>query len=284
MPRQPQFVSVHGGHSGQFCDHAKDTLEDIIQRYIALDFSWVAITEHTPAISTQLLDPGQIELGLTPEILLTTFSSYMEECRKLQEKYKNEMQIFAAMEIETYSGYEQFVPFLLKRFQPDYIVGSVHFVDDISIDYSEKTYSKAVDQLGGIENLYCRYFDQQYEMLQLFNPSVVGHFDLVRIFDRDYKVRLQQPEIQKRIIRNLELIKEQDLILDLNLRSLSKGADEPYISRAILERAKEMRIDVVPGDDSHGVTSVGNYMDRGISLLKELGFNTDWKLPQLLSY
>lgn len=284
MPRQPRLVSVHGGHSAQFCDHAKDTLEDIIQRYITLDFSWVGITEHTPAISTQLLDPGQAELGLTPETLLATFSSYMEECRNLQEKYKGEIQIFAAMEIETYSGYERFVPFLLERFQPDYMVGSVHFVDDISIDYSEKTYSKAVDQLGGIENFYCRYFDLQYEMLHLFHPSVVGHFDLVRIFDTDYKARLQHPEILQRIIRNLELIKEQGLILDLNLRSLTKGADEPYISRSILERARDMKIEVVPGDDSHGVASVGGHMDRGISLLKELGFSTDWKLPRLLSY
>lgn len=284
MPRQPRFVSVHGGHSGQFCDHAKDNLEDIIQRYIKLHFSWVGITEHTPAISTQLLDPGQVKRGLTPEQLFETFTSYMEECRRLQKKYKSEIQIFAAMEIETYSGYERFVPFLLERFQPDYMVGSVHFVDDISIDYSEKTYKKAVDQLGGIGNLYCRYFDQQYEMLQLFHPSVVGHFDLVRIFDTDYKVRLQQPEILQRIIRNLELIKEQGLIMDLNLRSLTKGADEPYISRSILERARDMKIDVVPGDDSHGVASVAGYMDRGVHLLKELGFSTEWKLPRLLSY
>ena len=284
MPTQPQFVSVHGGHSGQFCDHATDLLEEIIQRYIELNFSWVGITEHTPAISTQLLDPGQKQLGLTPKILFETFSTYMEECRHLQDKYKSEIHLFAAMEIETYSGYEQFVPFLLERFQPDYIVGSVHFVDDISIDYSKKTYAKAVQQRGSIEKLYCRYFDQQYEMLQLFSPSVVGHFDLIRIFDTDYKTRLQKPEILQRIKRNLELIQDLDLILDLNLRSLVKGADEPYISRSILELARDMGIAVVPGDDSHGIASVGGYMDQGILLLTELGFSTDWELPRLLSY
>ena len=282
MPTQPQLVSVHGGHSGQFCDHATDTLEDIIKSYIGLDYSWVGITEHTPAITEELLDPGQRKLGLTPPTLLKTFASYMDECRRLQEKYKSEIQIFAAMEIETYSGYEDFVPFLLERFKPDYIVGSIHFVDDISIDYSKTTYAQAVQQLGNIENLYCRYFDQQYEMIKLFRPSVVGHFDLIRIFDKDYKVRLQHPKIWQRIQRNLELVKELDLILDLNLRSLVKGADEPYISRSILELAREMNITVVPGDDSHGVASVGGYMEQGLSLLTELGFSTEWQQPTLI--
>lgn len=284
MQNKPQFVSVHGGHSGQFCDHATDTLEDIIKRYIELGFSWVGITEHTPAITTQLLDPGQVKLGLTPGALLNTFASYMDECRCLQEKYSSEIQIFAAMEIETYSGFDQFVPFLLDRFTPDYLVGSVHFVDDISIDYSKQTYAKAVQQLGNIEKLYCRYFDQQYEMIKLLRPAVVGHFDLIRIFDKDYKMRLQQPEIRQRIKRNLDLVKEFGLILDLNLRSLVKGADEPYISRSILELARDMNIAVVPGDDSHGVASVGGYMDQGISLLTELGFTTEWPQPALITY
>lgn len=284
MSRQPQFVSVHGGHSGQFCDHATDTLEEIVKQYIALDFSWVGITEHTPAISEELLDPGQRKLGLTPGSLRASFASYMIECKRLQQKYREKLTIFSAMEIETYSGYQEFVPELLEQFQPDYMVGSVHFVDDISIDYSSKSYSQAVKQLGGIENLYCRYFDQQYEMLQLFKPSVVGHFDLIRIFDKDYKTRLELPEVTKRIDRNLVVIKENNLIMDLNLRSLAKGATEPYISRSILERARNMDIAVVPGDDSHGVSSVGNFMEIGISLLQELGFQTDWQSPRLIIY
>ncbi|BHH84842.1 histidinol-phosphatase [Desulforhopalus sp. 52FAK] len=284
MPRQPQFVSVHGGHSGQFCDHATDALKEIIEQYIELDFNWVGITEHTPAITTELLDPGQLKLGLTPEKLLLNFASYMEECRRLQQQHHDKIQIFAAMEIETYSGYEQFVPYLIDRFQPDYIVGSVHFVDDISIDYSKKNYAKAVNTLGGIEQLYCKYFDQQYEMLSLFKPSVVGHFDLIRIFDDEYRMRLERPEVSKRIHRNLEFIQEADLIMDLNLRALAKGADEPYISRSILDLARDMDIAVIPGDDSHSISSVGNYMDEGISLLAELGFSTDWKTPRLLNY
>jgi histidinol-phosphatase (PHP family) len=280
-----QLVSIHGGHSGQFCSHASDSLEEIIQCYIEKQFSWVGITEHTPVINKgSLYYPDEIESSLTPELIIHRLGDYMRECRRLQRKYHDKIHIFSAMEIETYTGYEQFIPDLIARFQPDYIVGSVHFVDGVGFDYSSPFYSKAVETVGGKDELYCRYFDQQYEMIKILKPSVVGHFDLIRKFDNDYKPRLLKPRIWKRIERNLELIKDLDLIMDLNLRSMYHGAKEPYISRAILKIVRDLDIAVVPGDDSHGLNTVGNYLNEGIKILKELGFNTDWRQPRLLHY
>jgi histidinol-phosphatase (PHP family) len=278
------FVSVHGGHSGQFCNHATGSLEEIIQRYIHENFSWVGITEHTPAINDKLLYPDEKDSGLTPALLLDRFGRYIVECRRLQEKYRSQITIFAAMEIETYSGYKEFVPYLIDRFRPDYIVGSVHFVNDIGFDYSKEFYDKAVAHAGGFDSLYCDYFDLQYEMIELLKPSVVGHFDLIRLYDTEYKNRLLQPDIMARIQRNLQLIKDLDLIMDFNLRSLLKGADEPYISRVILEMAYQMDIAVVPGDDSHGLSSIGVNMADAVNILENLGYSTRWKKPTLLHY
>lgn len=281
--KKASFVSVHGGHSGQFCNHATDALEEIIQQYISKQFPWVGITEHVPAISAELLYPDQKKAGLTPEFLLHRFGDYMKECRRLQEKYSSEIRIFAAMEIETYSGYETFIPSLIDTFHPDYIVGSVHFVDDMGFDYSQEQYDLTAEKVGGIDALYCKYFDQQYEMIQLLKPAVVGHFDLIRIFDPNYSSRLEKPAIMERIRRNLALIKDLDLIMDFNLRSLLKGATEPYISLPILNRAREMGIAVVPGDDSHGLSSIAVNMERGIALLEEMGFDTNWRQPKVLN-
>jgi histidinol-phosphatase (PHP family) len=281
QPTSP--VSVHGGHSGQFCNHATGTLEEIILRYIELGFPWVGITEHAPGISHELLYPDQQAAGLTPEFLLHRFGLYMSECRRLQEKYRSQIKIFAAIESETYSGYREFMPYLLNTFQPDYVVGSVHFVDDLGFDYSREQYQQTAAAVGGTDALYLRYFDLQYEMIAFLKPAVVGHFDLIRIFDPDYRARLAKPEMVIKIRRNLELIKELGLIMDFNLRSLLKGADEPYISQPILQMARDMDIPVVPGDDSHGVPNVGLNMERGIAILVEMGFPTQWPEPQLLA-
>ena len=279
-----QLVSVHGGHSGQFCSHAENSLEEVIQSYIAHGFSWVGITEHAPGSRQDLLYFDQQQLGFTPESLLERFSRYIVECRRLQKLYADRITIFTAMETETYSGYEQFIPSLMNRFHPDYLVGSVHFVGDINFDSSREGYARAAARQGGIDNLYCQYFDDQYAMITTLKPSVVGHFDLIRIFDPEYKERLQKPEIITRIERNLQLIKDLDLIMDFNLRSLLKGADEPYISAPILQRAKEIGIAVVPGDDSHGVANIFINMERGISILQSHGFDTDWPQPRRIEY
>lgn len=277
----PDYVSVHGGHSGQFCNHATDSLEEIILAYIEKKFSWVGISEHAPAPVEELLYRDQKEAGLTTHYLFEQYGEYIKECRRLKDKYKDQITLFTAIEIETYSGYEQFVPHLVRSFAPDYLVGSVHFVNDLNFDFSAEMYKKTADSVGGIDLLYETYFDIQYEMISLLRPSVVGHFDLIRIFDPDYRHRLEKPSIKSKIRRNLELIKKYDLIMDFNLRALAKRATEPYISRSILEMAADQGISVVPGDDSHGVSSVGNYIEQGIALLQEAGFNTEWPQPHL---
>jgi len=276
---KPTYVSVHGGHSGQFCHHAADSLEEIVRAYIDHGFAWVGITEHVPALRDDLLYPDQKEAGLTPAVLFDRFAAYMLECRRLKQKYAAELKIYVAMEIETYSGYESFIPSLTERFRPEYIVGSVHFVNDMNFDYSKEYYAAAAEAAGGTDALYCRYFDQQYEMIQLLRPAVVGHFDLIRMFDPDYRQRLVKPEIARRVRRNLERIRDLGLIMDFNLRALLKGAQEPYITESILRQALDLGIAVVPGDDSHGLDSIGINMERGIAILEGLGFDTEWKVP-----
>ena len=279
MNQSPKRVSVHGGHSGQFCLHAKDSLEHIVNAYIDQNFSWVGITEHMPPSHDAILYPEEKQAGMTLESVYRRFAEYMSECRRLQKKYSDQITLFVGMETETYPGYENQVKAILEEFRPDYIVGSVHHVGTIPIDYSQEEYDRAAAALGGVDELYCRYFDLQHTMLQQLNPAVVGHFDLIRIFDRDYEERLQRKTILERIIRNLDYIKEHGLILDYNQRSLLKGASEPYVSKAILQMARERNIAVVPGDDSHSVDSIGVNIDNALAMLEGMGFEIDWQKP-----
>lgn len=50
---------------------------------------------------------------------------------------------------------------LVQRHKLDYIVGSVHHVGGVPIDFSEEIYVKAAEKAGGVEQLFCNYFDQQ---------------------------------------------------------------------------------------------------------------------------
>ncbi len=274
-----QLVSVHGGHSGEFCHHAKDSLEDVVQAYIDRGFSWVGITEHMPAVSDRFVYPDEREAGLDSSAQQCRFDDYFESCRRLKQKYSEQLDILVGFESETYTGSEESIRAIIDTHKPEYFVGSLHHVDDIEIDYTEEGYRRAVDRSGSLENLYCRYFDQQLEMVQRLKPAVVGHFDLVRIFDPDYTTRLKSPAVKERVQRNLFAISELGLILDLNLAGFDKAAGEQYPSRDILTSAIELGIAIVPGDDSHGMQTVGRHFEEGVDLLRELGGVLEWQRP-----
>lgn len=275
----PQPVSVHGGHSGQFCGHAKNTLEEIVRAYIDQRYPWVGITEHMPPVSDAFVYPEEKSAGFDAGTLKERFADYMTTCRRLQAKYADEIRIYVGFETEDCGSSLDFAKSLIDTFSPDYVVGSVHHVKDIPFDYNKSRYHDPADHCGGLDGLYAAYFDQQYEMIRAIMPRVVGHLDIVRIFDPDYPSRLLKPTIWEKIVRNLELIKQLNLILDFNLRPLSRGENEPYLSIPILKKAAELGIDIVPGDDSHGVDTIGAHVHNAITMLAGAGVCTDWRKP-----
>ncbi len=274
-----EFVSVHGGHSGEFCSHAENNLEEVIQEYIKKNFLWVGITEHVPPYDDKFVYPHEKKVGLCAKTMQEKFHRYIALCKNLKKKYKDKIEVLVAFETEAYEGAFDYAEFLIEKYSPDFFVGSVHHVNEQDFDTSKEMYQKALVKSGGIDQLYLDYFDKQYEMINRLKPPVVGHFDLIRLYDPYYKLRLQKKLIWTRIVRNLKLIKELDLILDFNLRSLLKGGTEPYISEEILDEAFKRGIKVAPGDDSHGISSVGLNFARGAALLIEKGFPSTWPKP-----
>lgn len=271
------LVSVHGGHSGEFCGHARDRLRDVVQAYIDAGFRWVCLTEHMAPHRQEFVADDEAPLGVAE--LAARFRRYFAEARRLQAARADEIEIFVGFETEAWAGYQDAVRDAIEAFSPDLVVGSVHHVGDAPFDYSESAYRRAALRAGGIEALYCAYFDLQFELIEAVRPAVVGHFDLVRIFDPDYAARWRVPAIAERARRNLRRIAELGLIADFNLRALAKGQPEPYLSAPWLREAVALGIAVVPGDDSHGVDSVGLHVRRGIELLAAAGADTAWRKP-----
>ena len=272
-------VSVHGGHSGHYCGHAQDKLEDIIQEYIAQGFSWVCLTEHMPCQTDAHMPPEERDEGISVAEFNKRIDIYFKEARALKTKYADQIELLVGFETEAYTGYQEEVSALIDRHQPDMIVGSVHHLHDILFDAAPEDYAQAVEKSGSIEQFYCDYFDKQLELIEYFKPPVVGHFDLVRLHDPDYRSRFEVTAIRDRALRNLTRIKELGLILDLNMRSLKKSADEPYITESLMAFAIEQEIDMAPGDDSHGVADVGLNYDVGLQIYSERGGRTDWRKP-----
>ncbi len=277
-------VSVHGGHTGEFCLHAEDTLKAVIEKYIREKFFWIGITEHCPPLNDKLRYPEEAKAGISAMSLKKKFRKYIAAVNDLKSRYACRIKIFTAFETEAYDGYIDYTRELIKTHRPDYIVGSVHHINNLCFDYSREIYYKTAASLGSLDIMYEKYFDKQYELIINLKPAVVGHFDLIRIFDQEYEKRIRKKSIWKRVVRNLMACRDNSLILDFNTRALKKGAKEPYVSSTVLEKAKKLGVKIVPGDDSHGVKDIGTHIKQGITILDKAGFDTDWPLPEIYSY
>lgn len=266
-------ISLHGGHSSEFCDHAADLLADIVAAYCAAGFDCLGLSEHMPALDAAWLYPDEVQRRRDVQWMAERFARYVSTARGLAAEYGERMRIFVGMESEWYPGCGPWVHDLRTRYHLDYIVGSVHHVGGLAYDFSSKMYAQAVRQFGGHPSLYAVYFDAQFDMLRALRPEVIGHFDLIRIHDPHYLATLAHPAVWSRVLRNLEWIRENGGMLDVNVRALVKGQPEAYVCAPILDEAARLGIGLAYGDDAHGVREVGVHWESVTQRLQTRGLS-----------
>ena len=77
----------------------------------------------------------------------------------------------------------------------DVVVGSLHHVRGVPIDFNRDMYQAALAKVAATPSegdgddpearLWLAYYDEQHAMLTALRPKVVGHFDLVRLLSAD---------------------------------------------------------------------------------------------------
>ena len=264
------WFSYHGGHSGQFCRHAKGQLQPVVQRAIELGFTHYGLSEHCPRYRKEDLLVG--EEDLTPEDLARTFEAYAEHARSLREQVAGKLDLLVGFETERLppDGWQDRMGELRRRFKPDYIVGSVHDVDGLVIDYSPQATQEVADAMGGSEALQLRYFDAVADLVKTLAPEVVGHIDLIRKFDGpDPRF---SPTVHRRIAVAVEAVRSVSGVLEVNCATHRRGLGPVYPLVSILERARSMGIGVTLGDDGHGAHDVGVGLDASMRAIAAAGY------------
>lgn len=264
-------TSLHGGHSGQFCDHARDTLAEVVTAYAAEGFSCVGLSEHMPPPQDDWMYADERELGRSAVWMQRRFAEYVAEALRLRAHHAGNLRLLVGMESEWYPGVESWIQALRDRHELEYVVGSLHHVQGVCFDYSREEYLRATRQCGSRAALYEAYFDEQRDMLLAVRPEVVGHFDLIRLYDPEYPATIALPRIWDRVLRNLELIRSLGAVLDINARALLKGQPAPYVCAPVMHEAVRLGIPMAYGDDAHGAGDVGCGYELVSQLVRESG-------------
>ena len=278
-------VSLHGGHSGEFCDHAEATLEEMLNAAVEARYHTFGVTEHVPRHEARFLYPKEIQMGWTVEKIHDDFHRYRERVHALAHAFEGRLNVLRGLEMESVPA-RGYVP-LMQAFRNlkladgtpnfDYAVGSVHHLHEMGLDGEQEDFKRIVELSDGVENTAVLYYTRIAEMVTSLRPEVVSHFDLVKLnvmrigFEG---ARLDTPRITKLAETALEAVKSVGAILDLNTAGLRKGLGEPYPAPWIVQKAHAMGIGFCFGDDSHRPSHVGEGVPEARQYLLQLGVPT----------
>lgn len=275
MAAVPWKVSLHGGHSGQFCEHADDTLRSILEQAVASGMAAYGVSEHAPRSDPRFLYPSEKKKGYTIERLASDFDRYARESRILQAEFEGRLAVLRGFETEVVpsGSYQELAKSIRSLHGFDYVVGSVHHVEEIPIDESPMNFSAAVAACGGLEELFVRYYQLVQEMIQRIRPDVVGHLDLPKLHAPPGS-DLATERIRRVAEETIEVASSAKCILDLNTAAWRKGLSEPYPAPWLVRLAAKAGIPFCFGDDSHRCSEVGYGLDRGKQYLLSNGVET----------
>ncbi len=243
-------VDLHN-HTSR-CNHASGTMREYIQKAIELGIDVYGFSDHAP-----------MEFDPKYRMRFDQMSGYREDVLALKEEFAGQIEILYGLEVDYLPGY---IDERVMSEDVDYFIGSVHFLNGWGFDNPEFI---GVYKQKDIDEIYAQYFDAVAQMAQSGLFDVVGHLDLIKVFN--YKPNVS---VVKLAADALDAIKEAGMVIELNSAGLRKPVGEIYPGRELLKAAYERGIAVTFGSDAHNVDQVGFGYENATALAKEIGYET----------
>ena len=271
---------------GQF-DDGKSSLEEMILASRKAGLTSLGFSVHCPLPYGSVWACAQADVPV-----------YMEEVRRLRDKYAGQIELFVGVEWDVIAQDFDLSPF-------DYAIGSVHHlpvpmnlpencppelaklfpVDYPSVDESGDATARCLSgHFGGDRDAYAKaYFAEIKKVAENDRAQIVGHFDLLTKFDEER--RFFTPPTKAYMDAALDamaVLVKAGKIFEVNTGAISRGyRSEPYPSRELLCALREMGGKVTISADTHHVSSVACAFDQAERVIRDCGFGEIWKLARV---
>lgn len=274
----------HHSHSGQYCTHAAGTLESCVEEALARGMVQFSMTEHIPRWRETDLYPGEEDVGL--EGLFQLYDGFYTHARALQRRYRvshPQFQLLVGLETEYLRAIDlRILELLAAKYPPDLIVGSVHHVRGIPIDFDAAMWQDALRACDGdIALFYNTYLDHQLEVITRLQPAVIGHFDVILLYAPDeYRDWLSYSGVRERARRNIDAVVAYGGLFELNGAALRKGWPTPYPRPDVVQMIQAAGGRFCLSDDSHGPAQVALNYDRVQQYVRDMGIDTLYRVTR----
>lgn len=232
------------------CNHAIGSVNEYVEAAIGCGTEYFGFSDHAP----MHYDP-QYRMGFEQMEL------YERWVREAGEQYRDQITVLLGYEVDFLPRFMDDA--VLKR-PCDYLIGSVHFIDDWGFDNPE-----FIGRYAGadIDAIYGRYFELVEMMAQSGKFDIVGHFDLLKVFKF-----LPKKDIRLLAKNALQAIKKAGLSIELNVSGYRKPIAEAYPSSDLLEEIAALDIPITFGSDAHRPDQVGLFSDQVEELARAFGY------------
>ncbi|SFV66208.1 Histidinol-phosphatase [hydrothermal vent metagenome] len=232
------------------CNHAEGAIEEYIEAAIKRGTKVFGFSDHAPMD----FDPKY-------RMKFEEMQSYEADVKAAKEKYKDKIEILLGYEVDYLEGH---MDERVLYADVDYLIGSVHFIDEWGFDNPEFIgHYEHTD----IDAIWQKYFDTVEAMAKTGFFNIVGHLDLIKIFK--FMPKKDIKEIAKDA---LLAIKESNMVLEINAAGYRKPIGEAYPSKELLEVAFALGIDITLASDAHKPDQIGLHNEKVIALAKSVGY------------
>ncbi len=157
---------------------------------------------------------------------------------------------------------------ILAKYTFDYLIGSIHFLDDFPIDYLASDW-EALTQ-SEINDKHRSYWATMKALVTSQQFDFIGHLDLIKKMGFD-----STEDLSETINEVLEVIAQNNLIIEINCAGWNKKCAEMYPSLDILSRALALNIPIIMNDDAHKIEQLGQHYGKSLANFNRLAKPTN---------
>ncbi len=170
------------------------------------------------------------------------------------------------LEVDFVPGAEDRTASLLDACDLDYVLGSVHFIDQGAVDH------RAWDvwmREGDPDVVWRRYFEAVAEAARSRLFDILAHPDLVKVWGR----ARPEPERDARFYYEpaVEAIAESGVAVEVSTAGLRKPVGEIYPAAEFAAMCVDAGASFTLSSDAHSPTDVGHAYDRAVAQMREWG-------------
>jgi histidinol-phosphatase (PHP family) len=226
--------------------------EDYITSAIAAGLSEIGFSEHL-TLFKDLEDWNMNPVNITP---------YINHIENIRNKIKN-IKIKTGLEVDFFVGKEKEIRAFLVDLPLDYIIGSVHYLGEKTVDVDPEFYEGK-----SINRLFESYFASVTAAASSGLFDIIGHCDLIRIYG--FKPSCDPEPLYRLLAKTMKM---NNVAFEVNTNGRNRPLADFYPDRKFLHIFREENVPVCVNSDAHMPSRVGQYFDEAYELLRYVGFN-----------